>query len=106
MTVNDGFSYRSWSTGKKLIACSVFAERRDFERVDGINQRTSYRSYRSYRGSIFPPVRNTDLHNNEYESQTIMNGDQVYIDALIHLWWWTAIIIVRITFAFMGDGHG
>lgn len=29
-----------------------------------------------------------------------------YMDALIFLWWWTAIIIVRFTIALMGDGHG
>lgn len=32
--------------------------------------------------------------------------DQIYTDALVHLWWWTAIIIVRFTLAFVGGDHG
>ena len=104
--VDSTLSYRAGSTGKKLSAYTKLVKRRDLQRVDNIHWRTSYRSYRSYRGPIFPPVRNHDLQNYDYESQTITNGDQVYMDALIHLWWWTAIIIVRFTAASVGGGRG
>ena len=100
-----------------ITAITLVRKRRDFQHVadrsagyrkgyragyPGYSRHQSYRGYRSYRGCELSPI--TNLHNYEYESQTLVN-DQ-YFNALIIIWWWSALLIVWVTAVVIGGGHG